>query len=96
MMSPEPDEVAEMPAELKSSAATAVETEIPTTAQRDIEHFIHRPGSRPAVAMGTGGETLREVLVRLEVIADRSDDVYVFYQSPRMLTHLRFPNRRGG
>ena len=42
MMSPEPNEVAEMPAELKSFPAVAVEAEIPPATQRDIEHFIHR------------------------------------------------------
>lgn len=45
---------------------------------RDIEHFVHAPGGKPKVAMGAAEETLREVLVRVEVIRQEADGLHVF------------------
>lgn len=45
---------------------------------QEIEHFIHAQGVKPKVATGTDSETLREVLIRFDVIRETPDDVFVF------------------
>ena len=37
---------------------------------QEIEHFVHAPGGKPQVAFAAPEDTLREVLIRLEVIRD--------------------------
>jgi hypothetical protein len=36
---------------------------------QEIKHFVHTPGSKPKVAVAAAEDTLREVLIRLEVKA---------------------------
>ena len=45
---------------------------------RDIEHFVHAPGRKPTVAMGAGEDTLREMLVRVEVSRQDAGGLHVF------------------
>lgn len=45
---------------------------------QEIEHFIHAPGSKPKVAVAAAGDTLRGVLIRLEVIREEPDGLHVF------------------
>jgi hypothetical protein len=44
----------------------------------EIEHFIHAPGGTPRVATAAAGDTLREVLIRLEVIREDSQGIHIF------------------
>jgi hypothetical protein len=44
----------------------------------EIEHFVHAPGIKPKVAVGAAEDTLRDVLIRLEVIRDEPDGLYIF------------------
>jgi len=57
--------------EISADSDAAVVTE-------EIEHFVHALGGKPVVAMGAPGEILREVLIRLEVIRDEPDGLFVF------------------
>lgn len=43
-----------------------------------IEHFIHAQGVKPKIAFGRDEETLRDVLIRVEAIAETPDDIFVF------------------
>ncbi len=45
---------------------------------QEIEHFVHAPGGRPKVAVAAAGDTLRDVLIRLEVIRDEPDGLHIF------------------
>jgi hypothetical protein len=45
---------------------------------QEIEHFIHAPGGSPKVAVAAAGDTLRDVLIRLEVIRDEPDGLHIF------------------
>jgi hypothetical protein len=49
-----------------------------TAVEGEIEHFVHASGSKPKVATGVGADTLREVLIRVEVIRDGADGLHVF------------------
>lgn len=44
----------------------------------EIEHFIHAPGGSPKVAVAAAKETLRDVLIRLDVIRDDPDGLNIF------------------
>lgn len=44
----------------------------------EIEHYLHGPGTKPKVAHAPAGETLREVLVRFEVVGEGKDGLFVF------------------
>lgn len=44
----------------------------------EIEHFVHAPGGTPKVAVAAAEDTLRNVLIRLEVIGEEADGVHVF------------------
>lgn len=44
----------------------------------EIEHFLHGPAMKPKVATAAVGDTLREVLIRYEVIQKGQDDIFVF------------------
>jgi len=44
----------------------------------EIEHFLHAQGAAPKAVKGLAGETLREVLVRVEVIEKDADGLHVF------------------
>jgi len=45
---------------------------------QEIEHFVHAPGGNPRVAVAAPGDTLREVLIRLEVIREQPDGLHIF------------------
>ncbi|MGH6875747.1 MAG: hypothetical protein ACREHV_00050 [Rhizomicrobium sp.] len=45
---------------------------------QEIELFLHGEGARPKVAAAGLGDTLREVLIRSEMIRDGSDEIFVF------------------
>jgi hypothetical protein len=45
---------------------------------RELELFVHGQGARPKVVAAAAGDTLREVLIRCEVIAEGRDDILVF------------------
>ena len=45
---------------------------------QEIEHFIHAPGGKPRVAVAAAEDTLRDVLIRLEVIRDEPDGRHIF------------------
>ncbi len=45
---------------------------------QEIEHFIHAPGGKPKVAVAAAEDTLRDVLIRLEVIRDEPDGRHIF------------------
>jgi hypothetical protein len=45
---------------------------------QEIEHFVHAPGGKPKVAIAAAEDTLRDVLIRLEVIRDEPDGLQVF------------------
>ena len=45
---------------------------------QEIEHFIHAPGGSPKVAVARSEDTLRDVLIRLEVIRDEPDGLHIF------------------
>jgi len=40
---------------------------------QEIEHFVHASGGKPKVVVAAAGDTLREVLIRIEVIRDEPD-----------------------
>jgi len=44
----------------------------------EIEHFVHASGGNPRVAIAAPGDTLREVLIRLEVIREQPDGLHIF------------------
>jgi hypothetical protein len=44
----------------------------------EIEHFLHGPSMKPKLGHASADETLREVLIRYEVLRDGQDDVFVF------------------
>ena len=44
----------------------------------ELEFFLHREGAKPRAIKGHGGETLKEVLIRAEVIKAGQEDVLVF------------------
>lgn len=44
----------------------------------EVEHFIHAPGGKPQVAVAAAEDTLRDVLIRLEVIRDEPDGLHIF------------------
>ncbi len=44
----------------------------------EIEHFIHGHGVQPKLAFGSSHETLRAVLVRLDVLKHGQDEIFVF------------------
>ncbi len=44
----------------------------------EIEHFHHGQGIKPKVATAALGDTLREVLIRVEMIEDGKDGIFVF------------------
>ncbi|MBR0967002.1 hypothetical protein JQ554_23410 [Bradyrhizobium diazoefficiens] len=60
--------------------STTLETDTDRGAaeQREIEHFVHAPGSKPQVVLGMGSDTLRDALLRLKVIADQPGGLHVF------------------
>jgi hypothetical protein len=45
---------------------------------QEIEHFVHAPGGKPRVALAAPEATLREVLIRLEIIREQPDGLYIF------------------
>jgi hypothetical protein len=45
---------------------------------QEIEHFVHAPGGKPKVAIAAPGDTLRQVLIRLEVIREGPDELQIF------------------
>jgi hypothetical protein len=45
---------------------------------QEIEHFVHAPGGKPKVAVAAAEDTLRDVLIRLEVIRDEADGLHIF------------------
>ena len=45
---------------------------------QEIEHFVHAPGGKPKVAVAAAEDTLRDVLIRLEVIRDEPDGLHIF------------------
>jgi hypothetical protein len=45
---------------------------------QEIEHFVHAPGGKPRVALAAPEATLREVLIRLEVIREQPDGLHIF------------------
>lgn len=45
---------------------------------QEVEHFLHGQGVKPKVATATLGDTLREVLIRLEMLPDGKDGIFVF------------------
>ena|ERR1700683_5449162 len=44
----------------------------------EIEHFIHAPGGNPKVAVAAAEDTLRDVLIRLEIIRDEPGGLHIF------------------
>lgn len=44
----------------------------------EIEHFVHAPGGKPKAATAAAGNTLRDVLIRLEVIREDSEGIHIF------------------
>ena len=44
----------------------------------EIEHFFTPRGCKPKVAVGVAEDTLRDVLIRLEVIRDEPDGLHIF------------------
>ena len=52
-------------------------SELPQEADQ-IEHFIHRHGMKPKVVFGSPGDSLRAVLVRLEIVVEGNEGGYVF------------------
>jgi len=48
------------------------------SAARSIEYFVHVPGDKPKVMIAAGGDTLREVLIRLKVVEELPDGLHVF------------------
>jgi hypothetical protein len=44
----------------------------------EIELFLHAHEAKPKVAVASFGDTLREVLLRVEIIRDHPDDLFVF------------------
>lgn len=45
---------------------------------KEIEHFVHAPGGKPKVAVAAAEDTLRDVLIRLEVIREEADGLHIF------------------
>jgi hypothetical protein len=45
---------------------------------QEIEQFIHAPGGKPKVAVAVAGDTLRDVLIRLEIVRDEPDGLHIF------------------
>jgi hypothetical protein len=45
---------------------------------QEIEHFAHAPGGKPKVAVAAADDTLRDVLIRLEIIRDEPDGLHIF------------------
>ena len=45
---------------------------------QEVEHFLHGQGIKPVVVIAARGDTLREVLIRAEMIRDGQDKVFVF------------------
>jgi hypothetical protein len=45
---------------------------------QEIEHFVHAPGVKPKVAVAAAEDTLRDVLIRLEVIRREPDGLHIF------------------
>jgi hypothetical protein len=46
--------------------------------KQEIEHFVHAPGIKPKVAVAAAEDTLRDVLIRLEIIRDGPDGMHIF------------------
>jgi hypothetical protein len=44
----------------------------------EIEHFVHSQGIKPMVAVATPGDSLREVLIRIGIIREGQDGIFVF------------------
>ena len=44
----------------------------------DIEHFLHGQGIKPLAVTAAPGDTLREVLIRAELVRDGQGDIFVF------------------
>ena len=47
-------------------------------AGEELELFIHSQGAKPKIAVAHSHETLKEVLVREEIIREGQDDVFIF------------------
>ena len=45
---------------------------------QEVEHFLHGQGVKPKVATAALGVTLREVLIRTEMVRDDEDQIFVF------------------
>jgi hypothetical protein len=46
--------------------------------EQEIEHFVHAPGGKPKEAVAAAEDTLRDVLIRLEVIREEPDGLHIF------------------
>jgi hypothetical protein len=44
---------------------------------QEIEYFVHAPGGKPKVVVAAAGDTLRDVLIRLEVIRDGPNGLHI-------------------
>jgi hypothetical protein len=47
-------------------------------ANEELEFFLHGQGTKPKVVVASPGDTLREVLIRMDVIKESQDDILVF------------------
>ena len=46
--------------------------------QQELQLFIHSQGMKPTALVAAPGETLREVLVRIEYLRENQDELLVF------------------